>query len=72
MLLTVQDNGVGMQTLHEHNYPDGRGLMIMRERAEAVGGTLTILSTIGKGTRVEASLPFQHKDRRVADNEEDI
>jgi nitrate/nitrite-specific signal transduction histidine kinase len=33
--------------------------MIMRERAEAVGGALVISSVPGKGTRIEASLPFQ-------------
>ena len=64
LLLTVQDNGIGIPAVHEANYPDGHGLMIMRERAEAVGGALSILSTLGKGTRVEASLPFQQNGTR--------
>jgi PAS domain S-box-containing protein len=58
MLLTVQDNGIGFQSSQETNYPDGHGLMIMRERAEAVGGTLRVSSTAGMGTRIEASLPI--------------
>jgi signal transduction histidine kinase len=59
MLLTVQDNGIGFQSSPGVNYPDGHGLMIMRERAEAVGGTLKVSSTSGMGTRIEASLPIQ-------------
>ncbi len=33
------------------------GLMIMRERAERVGGVLKICSALGQGTRVSATLP---------------
>jgi two-component system sensor histidine kinase UhpB len=60
VFLTMQDDGVGME-LDENKQPTGHGLMIMRERAEAVGGTLRIISAPGKGTRIEASLPF-HSD----------
>jgi signal transduction histidine kinase len=51
---------------------DGHGLMIMRERAEAVGGTLKILSPTGKGTRIEASLPLSttgKMSRRFEENQ---
>jgi PAS domain S-box-containing protein len=34
----------------------GLGLITMRERAESVGGSLTVLSAPGEGTRVKASL----------------
>jgi signal transduction histidine kinase len=69
VLLTVQDNGIGFQASHEANYPDGHGLMIMRERAEAVGGTLRVSSTSGMGTRIEASLPFQVDGKGEAEEE---
>jgi len=69
VLLTVQDNGIGFQLSHEANYPDGHGLMIMRERAEAVGGKLRVSSTSGMGTRIEASLPFQVDGKGEAEEE---
>jgi signal transduction histidine kinase len=34
----------------------GMGLITMRERAERLGSTLTILSAPGEGTRVEVTL----------------
>ena len=59
--MTVQDNGIGIQSWHIANYPGSHGLMIMRERAEAVGGNLRVSSAPGKGTQIEASIPFQEK-----------
>ena len=59
--MTVQDNGIGLQSWQTAHYPGSHGLMIMRERAEAVGGNLRVSSTPGKGTRIEASIPFQEK-----------
>jgi signal transduction histidine kinase/HAMP domain-containing protein len=53
--IEVADNGKGFE-------PDavedgaGMGLVSMRERMEKLGGTLTILSAPGKGTRVKAAL----------------
>jgi len=52
--LTVEDNGVGFAL--EEATGNGLGLMHMRERARAAGGTLTIRSKKGR-TRVEAVLP---------------
>jgi two-component system sensor histidine kinase UhpB len=52
--LTISDNGVGfsadISTPHRAN--PTWGLVSMRERAEAVGGSLTINSIVGKGTQV--------------------
>jgi len=59
--LTVQDNGIGIQSWQSANRPGSHGLTIMRERAEAVGGNLKVSSTPGKGTRIEARIPFQGK-----------
>jgi signal transduction histidine kinase len=51
--LTVSDDGAGIVS----PAPDGNGLSIMRERAEEVGGRLTVAGT-PVGTRVEACLPI--------------
>lgn len=63
ILLMIEDNGIGISSLDNANHSDGHGLMIMRERAEAVGGTLTISSASGKGTRIEAILPLQQNSK---------
>lgn len=57
--LVVEDDGIGFDpsALERAHYPRF-GLATMRERAEAVGGTLTVTSTPGRGTRVEAILPL--------------
>ena len=49
--LSIRDDGVGGAD------PDGSGLTGLRERAEALGGTLTLTSPHGRGTRVEVRLP---------------
>lgn len=69
IFLTVQDNGIGIQSDKKHQ-SDGHGLMIMRERAEAVGGLLRVIALAGKGTRIEASLPFQNDGRNQTELEE--
>lgn len=62
--LTVQDNGIGIQSLQEADRSGSRGLKIMRERAEAFGGTLRVTSTPGQGTKIEAVIPFNAEDQR--------
>ena len=37
--------------------PDGSGLTGLRERAEALGGTLRLTSPPGRGTSVDVRLP---------------
>jgi PAS domain S-box-containing protein len=63
--LTVQDDGVGMESWQSANQPGSHGMRIMRERAEAFGGILNVGSTPGNGTKVEARIPIgsggQHK-----------
>ena len=38
--------------------PRGFGLISLRERATAVGGTLTVQSAPGEGTSIAAQIPF--------------
>lgn len=58
--LTVKDNGVGFSASRmEHRVEaDSKswGLVIMRERAQAAGGTLSVMSTPGEGTTVSVVL----------------
>jgi len=60
--LTIVDDGVGFDV--GEAWGKGLGLISMRERLEAVGGTITILSAPGGGTRLEvaAPLPFVTDD----------
>ena len=57
LLVTVADSGRGFDpgTLSE---TEGLGLAGMRERAGLAGGTLTIASEQGKGTRVSLEIPI--------------
>ena len=53
--LTVDDDGVGLPP----NAGDGRyGLVGMRERAAALGGTCAIAARAGGGTRVRVCVPI--------------
>jgi signal transduction histidine kinase len=55
VLLTIEDDGVGLasETAEERGY----GLVSMRERAEALGGTLQVSPGRGRGVQVEVALP---------------
>jgi len=56
LTLTIQDDGRGFDV--DEAWGKGLGLISMGERLEAVGGTLRIGSTPGKGTRLEATVPL--------------
>ena len=57
--MTIQDNGTGIQSWQEANRPGSHGLTIMRERAEAFGGSLHVRSVAGQGTKIEALIPLR-------------
>ena len=63
--LEIADDGKSFDV--ERTLNDGNnkrlGLVGMRERAEMAGGTLTIESAPGAGTKVFATLPFDDADR---------
>ncbi len=64
--LRVTDDGSGFET--GASTVDGHlGLTSMRERAEDLGGHLTIHSTSGSGTRVEAIVPLHPAHGRTDD-----
>lgn len=61
LILSVRDDGRGFEVATiEAAYPQrgSMGLLNMKERAEVCGGTLTIDSTPGTGTRVSLALPL--------------
>jgi signal transduction histidine kinase len=67
--MTVEDNGMGIESWQEANRPGSHGLTIMRERAEAFGGNLNLSSVPGKGTKVEVKIPIETKDPLPAEKE---
>jgi len=70
ILLSIEDNGIGIQSSSEDsNRGNGHGLMLMRERAEAVGGTLKISSIPTRGTSIEAHLPLENNSENRIEKE---
>jgi len=62
VVATVTDDGVGFDTEATAHTAEARGhfgLVGMRERAEAVGGRMAVTSAPGKGTIVEATIPYE-------------
>jgi PAS domain S-box-containing protein len=55
--LTVLDNGIGMNASQGETPHISHGLKIMRERAQAFGGTVNIGPSEEKGTKVEVVIP---------------
>ena len=54
--IMIQDNGIGFTI---QNHYDGIGLESMRERAESLGGDITITSAVGEGTKITTSFPIE-------------
>lgn len=55
LVLIVQDNGKGY---HPDQITKGFGLLGMRERAVAVGGTFDISSVLNEGTKIHVRIPL--------------
>jgi signal transduction histidine kinase len=58
IILEVCDNGKGFHPAGP--FPGHLGLRSMHERVTKVGGTLTIESVSGQGTRVGVRMPISH------------
>lgn len=61
--LTVRDDGTGFDPA---GASDGFGLLGMRERARALGGTLDVQTGAGAGTTVRLGLPLEARTREKA------
>ena len=57
--LVVSDGGTGFDDTRALERDEHLGLVGMRERVESLGGTFTVHSTPGQGTRVSARLPLE-------------
>lgn len=57
--LVVEDNGHGLSAVTAPPERRGLGLIGMRERAQAFGGTFAIENRAGGGARVTVTLPFR-------------
>lgn len=57
--LMIKDDGKGFNPSQSH--PGHFGLLYMRERAEACGGTFRVVSAQGEGTEVHINLPSTNK-----------
>jgi signal transduction histidine kinase len=55
-LMTVTDDGIGFDETHAAA-ASGAGLANMRDRLDAVGGTVEVVSLLGGGTTVTAMVP---------------
>jgi len=60
--LTVADDGAGFFQLSANR---GLGLTGIRERARALGGSCSIVSEPGQGTRIDVTLPYARKQEAV-------
>lgn len=54
----IEDNGCGFDVSAKEENKDNIGLFAMRERAELLGGELSIKSEVGKGTKVYIRVPL--------------
>jgi len=58
--MIVRDNGQGFNLSDLEKAPPGyHGLNIIKERAEGLGGSLTITTAPGEGTELRVSLPIE-------------
>ena len=57
IVLTIKDDGVGFDREDGGAEKAGYGFITMRERIEAVGGSLEVRSAKGKGTSIVVKVP---------------
>jgi signal transduction histidine kinase len=55
--VVVEDDGVGIQSRSSNSRDHSFGLAGIKERVAMLGGTSRVISTKGKGTRIEISVP---------------
>jgi signal transduction histidine kinase len=66
VILTVEDNGIGMSKNNPHTIKRGYGLASMRERAQHIGGRLEIDTHPGRGTKICVSVPLRTRTEPTA------
>jgi len=63
--LIVQDDGIGFDLAAAKAKKDHRGVIGMHERAKHIGATLTIVTAIGHGARIELAAPLKPIKKQV-------
>jgi two-component system sensor histidine kinase UhpB len=58
--LTIADDGIGFDATANHQPGARWGLINMRERAQAIGGSLIVETAPGKGTKITVEVPRNH------------
>ncbi len=64
IILVIADNGKGLDMSLGAPWIKNQnklGLLSMRNRVEAIGGTLVIKSEANRGFRIEAKVPHKHR-----------
>ena len=56
--ITIADDGRGFDATNRGERDPGLGLVSMSERAQIIGGTVSIVSGLNQGTRVQATIPM--------------
>lgn len=56
-VMTVTDDGIGLEAERADARRPGLGMVTMRERSQAVGGRFSVKTVAGGGTRVEITIP---------------
>jgi signal transduction histidine kinase len=63
LCLSIKDDGMGFipgaDRIRDKPEEGGFGMNTMRERAEALGGQIQVISAPGKGTIIEVAIPFK-------------
>ena len=62
VVLSVQDNGIGVPVLSASATMPGMGLASIRNRADLLGGRFALESSPGQGTVVRVALPIQSEE----------
>jgi signal transduction histidine kinase len=59
---SIKDNGVGfdISSLQARNGERGLGMIGIRERLNSLGGSLSLVSTLGQGTELVIAIPHTH------------
>ena len=68
LVARIEDDGCGFevsQTVNSHGPKRGLGLLGMRERICLVGGSLSIISKPGVGTRLKAVVPLDEEETQT-------
>lgn len=64
--VTITDNGRGFD-LRSAQTAGKLGLQVMRERAELVGGSFSVATVLGKGTRITVAIPLDQEKPKWKD-----